>query len=67
MAMTSIHPGEHLAEELKELGMSVAELSQAVTLQQAARLVRVPGIGNLPSAECRTRNTVARFSAGCPP
>ncbi len=26
-------------------GMSVAELAQAVTLQQAARLVKVPGIG----------------------
>jgi Holliday junction DNA helicase RuvA len=26
-------------------GMSVAELSQAVTLQEAARLVKVPGIG----------------------
>ncbi len=26
--MTAIHPGEHLAEELKELGMSAAELSR---------------------------------------
>jgi antitoxin HigA-1 len=25
MALTAIHPGEHLAEELKELGMSAAE------------------------------------------
>jgi addiction module HigA family antidote len=33
MALTAIHPGEHLAEELKELGMSAAEL---------ARRIRVP-------------------------
>ena len=26
--MTAIHPGEHLAEELKELGMSAAELAR---------------------------------------
>jgi addiction module HigA family antidote len=28
MAQTAIHPGEHLAEELKELGMSAAELAR---------------------------------------
>jgi addiction module HigA family antidote len=28
MPITAIHPGEHLAEELKELGMSAAELSR---------------------------------------
>ena len=28
MQLTSIHPGEHLAEELKELGMSAAELAR---------------------------------------
>ncbi|MBZ5629737.1 MAG: HigA family addiction module antidote protein [Acidobacteriia bacterium] len=28
MPLTSIHPGEHLAEELKELGMSAAELAR---------------------------------------
>ena len=28
MAATAIHPGEHLAEELKELGMSAAELAR---------------------------------------
>ena len=26
--MTAMHPGEHLAEELKELGMSAAELAR---------------------------------------
>jgi antitoxin HigA-1 len=28
MALVAIHPGEHLAEELKELGMSAAELAR---------------------------------------
>ncbi|MDR3703140.1 MAG: HigA family addiction module antitoxin [Candidatus Sulfopaludibacter sp.] len=28
MAVTPIHPGEHLAEELRELGMSAAELGR---------------------------------------
>ena len=28
MPVTAIHPGEHLAEELTELGMSAAELAR---------------------------------------
>jgi addiction module HigA family antidote len=28
MAVTAIHPGEHLAEELHELGLSAAELAR---------------------------------------
>src|SRR6266496_6352735 len=28
MSITVIHPGEHLAEELRELGMSAAELAR---------------------------------------
>jgi addiction module HigA family antidote len=28
MAVPAIHPGEHLAEELKELGMSAAQLAR---------------------------------------
>lgn len=28
MALTAIHPGEHLAEELKALGMSAADLAR---------------------------------------
>ena len=28
MQLTAIHPGEHLAEELRELGMSAAELAR---------------------------------------
>jgi antitoxin HigA-1 len=30
MARTPIHPGEHLAEELKELGISAAELGRQI-------------------------------------
>jgi addiction module HigA family antidote len=30
MARTPIHPGEHLAEELRELGVSAAELSRQI-------------------------------------
>ena len=30
MARTHIHPGEHLADELRELGMSAAELSRQI-------------------------------------
>ncbi len=30
MAQVAIHPGEHLAEELKALGMSAAELARQV-------------------------------------
>ena len=30
MPVTTIHPGEHLAEELSELGMSAAELARQI-------------------------------------
>jgi addiction module HigA family antidote len=30
VARTPIHPGEHLAEELRELGMTAAELSRQI-------------------------------------
>src|SRR5213595_1678854 len=30
MALTAIHPGEHLAEELEVLGMSAAELARKI-------------------------------------
>jgi len=30
MAVPAIHPGEHLAEELKELGMSASALARAI-------------------------------------
>jgi antitoxin HigA-1 len=30
MAVTAIHPGEHLAEELSALGMSAAELARQI-------------------------------------
>jgi antitoxin HigA-1 len=42
MARTPIHPGEHLAEELKELGISVAELARQIDVP----VNRVTGILN---------------------
>ena len=42
MAMMAIHPGEHLAEELKELGMSAAELARKLDVPTN----RVTGILN---------------------
>src|SRR5690242_15734382 len=32
MKITAIHPGEHLAEELKEIGMSAAELARKLNV-----------------------------------
>jgi addiction module HigA family antidote len=32
MARTAIHPGEHLADELLELGMSAAELARQIAV-----------------------------------
>ena len=42
MARTPIHPGEHLAEELKELGMSAAELARQIEVP----VNRITGIIN---------------------
>ena len=42
MALTVIHPGEHLAEELKELRMSAAELARKLDVPTK----RVTGILN---------------------
>jgi addiction module HigA family antidote len=42
MARTPIHPGEHLAEELKELGLSAAELARQIEVP----VNRVTGIIN---------------------
>jgi addiction module HigA family antidote len=42
MAPTAVHPGEHLAEELKELGMSAAELARKLDVPTN----RVTGILN---------------------
>ena len=42
MARIAIHPGEHLAEELEELGMSAAELARRLKVPTN----RVTGILN---------------------
>jgi antitoxin HigA-1 len=46
MALTAIHPGEHLAEELKELGMSAAGLARKLDVPTN----RVTGILNCQRA-----------------
>ena len=35
--MKAIHPGEHLAEELREMGMSAAELSRQLRVPDKPR------------------------------
>ena len=42
MARTPIHPGEHLSEELKELGISAAELARQIEVP----VNRITGIIN---------------------
>jgi addiction module HigA family antidote len=42
MAIPAIHPGEHLAEELQQLGMSAAELARKINVPTN----RVTGILN---------------------
>ena len=42
MTRTAIHPGEHLAEELRELGLSAAELARQIEVP----VNRVTGIIN---------------------
>lgn len=42
MARTPIHPGEHLADELRELGFSAAELARQI----AVPINRITGIIN---------------------
>jgi transcriptional regulator with XRE-family HTH domain len=58
IALTAIHPGEHLAEELKELGMSAAELARQldvptnrVTQKKAGKSIRgLPTLKHLEQA-----------------
>jgi len=52
MARTAIHPGEHLAEELKELGISVVD---------AARHLNVPAdhMTKVLDAECPITHDLA--------
>ena len=55
MARTPIHPGEHLAEELKELGISAAELARQIDVP----VNRVTGIIN--GQRGVTADTALRF------
>ena len=55
MAIIAIHPGEHLAEELRELGMSAAELARKLDVPTN----RVTGILN--GQRAITGNTALRL------
>jgi addiction module HigA family antidote len=55
MVRTPIHPGEHLAEELKELGISAAELARQIDVP----VNRVTGIIN--GQRGVTADTALRF------
>lgn len=55
MARTAIHPGEHLADELQELGMSAAELAR----QLAVPVNRITQIIN--GQRAITANTALRL------
>ena len=41
MARTAIHPGEQLADELRELGMSAAELAPSVARRAGIAAVAI--------------------------
>ena len=56
MAVLAIHPGEHLAEELKELGMSAAELARKLDVPTN----RITGI--LKGQRAITGDTALRLS-----
>jgi addiction module HigA family antidote len=63
MAVPVIHPGEHLAQELKELGMSAAELSRKLDVPTN----RVTGILNGQRAiTCDTALRLAHFFGTSP-
>ena len=62
MARIPIHPGEHLAEELKELGMSAAELARQldVPTNRITEILNgrraITGDTALPTSSARLRN-----------
>lgn len=56
MAVIAIHPGEHLAEELKELGMSATELARKLDVPTN----RITGILN--GQRAITGDTALRLS-----
>jgi plasmid maintenance system antidote protein VapI len=75
MALTAIHPGEHLAEELEALNMSAAalarqlkvptnritEISTGSALSPATRLCALP----TSSAPARSSGSISRASTSC--
>ena len=56
MALTAIHPGEHLAEELEALDMSVAELARKINVP-TNRITQI-----LNGTRAITRDTALRLA-----
>ena len=56
MAVTAIHPGEHLAEELEALDMSVAELARKINVP-TNRITQI-----LNGTRAITRDTALRLA-----
>jgi addiction module HigA family antidote len=61
MALTAIHPGEHLAEELKELSISAAALARQIEVP----VNRITGIIN--GQRAITADTALRLGTGLAP
>ncbi len=61
MARTPIHPGEHLAEELRELGISAAELARPIEVPTN----RITGINN--GQRAISADTALRLGTGSAP
>jgi Helix-turn-helix len=72
MALTSIHPGGHLAEELKELGMSAAELARKLDVPanritgilngSAPSRATLPCVSPISSAQARSSGLTCKAS-----
>ena len=60
MARTAIHPGEHLADELKALGMSAAALSRDINVP----VNRITGIIN--GTRAITADTAVKVGRNAP-
>jgi antitoxin HigA-1 len=73
MALTAIHPGEHLAEELEALKMSAAALARQlkVPTNRITEIInaqsRVAGDSALPTslAPARSSGSIFRASTSC--
>ena len=63
MSITAIHPGEHLAEELHELGMSASELARKLDVPPN-RITAIPMRSVLGEVFIITPNDTSRTGRG---